>query len=278
MQDHKTGWRNLVLFFSITFAFSWVFWVPQALVSKGMLTAAPWLSEFLFSPYNPAAFGPLVGAVVLTYTEGGKERVAALFRKITKYRIGQWYLPVFLVSPAIMGLALLMAVLSGDPLPELAAFSDPLTLLFAFAYIFFLGGPFQEEFGWRGYALENLQQRRSAFTSSAVLGAVWGAWHLPLFYIQGTIQSQTPIWGFFVLIICGAFLFTWIYNNTGGSVLAVMIYHTMNNLAYLIFPTLETETGGLYLLILNVLAVAVVLKLYGAKKMVRGNVPLNGND
>ncbi|MGF3498285.1 MAG: CPBP family intramembrane glutamic endopeptidase [Candidatus Methanosuratincola sp.] len=142
-------------------------------------------------------------------------------------------------------------------------------LLFAFVYIFLLGGPLQEEFGWRGYALEGLQQRLNAFTSSAVLGAIWGAWHLPLFYIQGTIQSQTPIWGFFVLIICGSFLFTWIYNNTGGSVLAVMIYHTMNNLAYLIFPTLETETGGRYLLILNVLAVAIVLGLYGTKRMVR---------
>lgn len=49
--------------------------------------------------------------------------------------------------------------------------------------------------------------------------------------------------------------------------MSVMIYHTMNNLAYLIFPTLETETGGLYLLILNVLAVAVLLKLYGLKRM-----------
>ncbi|MEJ5293002.1 MAG: CPBP family intramembrane glutamic endopeptidase [Candidatus Methanosuratincola sp.] len=174
-----------------------------------------------------------------------------------------------------MGLALLTAVLTGDPLPEITAFSDPLIIPFAFAYIFLLGGPLQEEFGWRGYALEVLQQKWSAFASSAVLGAVWGAWHLPLFYIQGTIQSQTPIWGFFVLIISGAFLFTWIYNNTGGSVLAVMIYHTMNNLAYLIFPTLETETGGLYLLILNVLAVAVVLKLYGTKRMVRKGFPGN---
>lgn len=202
----------------------------QALVSRGMLTVAIGLSEFLFSPYNPAAFGPLVGAVVLTYTEGRGREGASLLRKITKYKIGWWHLPVFLVSPAIMGLALLMAVLSGDPLPELAAFSDPLTILFAFAYILLLGGPLQEEFGWRGYALENLQQRRSAFTSSAFLGAVWGASHLPLSYVQGTIQSQTPILGFFVLIICAAFIFTWIYNNTGGSVLAVMIYHTMNNL------------------------------------------------
>ncbi|MGF3498284.1 MAG: hypothetical protein ACQXXL_01495 [Candidatus Methanosuratincola sp.] len=118
MGDLKGVWQNLVLFFLIAFGFSWAFWIPQALASMGIFTAAPWLREFLFSPYNPAAFGPLVGAVVLTYTEGGIARVASLLRKITKYRIGWWYLPVFLVSPAIMGLALLMAVLSGDPLPD----------------------------------------------------------------------------------------------------------------------------------------------------------------
>ena len=70
-------------------------------------------------------------------------------------------------------------------------------------------------------------------------GGLGGLASAPLL-IQGTIQSQKPVWRFFVLVISGAFLLTWIYNNTGGSVLAAMIYHTMNNLSYLIFPTLET--------------------------------------
>jgi len=94
-----------------------------------------------------------------------------------------------------MGLALLIAVLSGDPMPEAAAFSDPSIIPFAFVYIFLLGGPLQEEFGWRGYALEVLQQRWSALASSAVLGAVWAAWHLPLFSSRGQSSLRNPSGG-----------------------------------------------------------------------------------
>lgn len=127
------------------------------------------MNDSLFSPYNPATFGPLVAASVLTYVEGGKERVASLLRKISRYRIGLWYIPAFIIAPAIIGGVLLMAVITGDPTPELAAPSNLLMIPFAFAYIFFLGGPLRKEFGWSGYALEGLQQRWSVFASSAAL-------------------------------------------------------------------------------------------------------------
>jgi len=74
----------------------------------------------------------------------------------------------------------------------------------SFVYIFFLGRSFQEKWGWRGYVLDKLQARWSAFVSSVVLGVLWGAWHLPLFFIARKIQSQTPIWGFIILILCGS--------------------------------------------------------------------------
>lgn len=110
---------------------------------------------------------------------------------------------------------------------------------------------------------------QNALFSSLVLGIIWGAWHLPLFFIKGAIQSQTPIWGFMILIICGTILFTWLYNNTSGSIFAAMLFHTMNNLSFFLFPTLKTTLGGLYLLILNVIVVLVILAIWGPKMLVR---------
>jgi hypothetical protein len=55
----------------------------------------------------------------------------------------------------------------------------------------------------------------------------------------------------------------WVYNNTGGSILAMMLFHTMNNLSFFIFPTLETALGGLYLLILNILFAAAIVLIWG---------------
>ncbi len=48
-------------------------------------------------------------------------------------------------------------------------------------------GPLSEELGW-GYALDRLQTRWDALTSSLILGVIWSLWHLPLFYIVGTSQ------------------------------------------------------------------------------------------
>ncbi|MEM4560917.1 MAG: CPBP family intramembrane glutamic endopeptidase [Candidatus Caldarchaeum sp.] len=128
-------------------------------------------------------------------------------------------------------------------------------------------GPFQEECGWRVYALERLQRRWSALVSSMLLGLVWGAWHAPLFLIPGTIQSQTPAWGFMILIVAGSILFTWVYNNTNNSILAVMLFHTMNNISLAVIPTLQATLGGLYLLVINVVLVFGVVLVYGPRTL-----------
>lgn len=270
MRQSKFERCNLCLYFLIAFIFSWIFWIPQALVSNGLLSLPSILADFLFSPFNPAAFGPLVSAFSLTYLNEGKEGMKNLLKRGINYKFNKkWYIPIFFLFPIITGSALLLAILSGENLPELYVLSNPFLILVGFIYIFFLGGPFQEEWGWRGYALDRLQSRWSALVSSLVLGIIWGAWHLPLFFIPGTIQSQTPIWGFMILILCGTILFTWIYNNTDGSILAVMLFHTMNNLSFFMFPTLETTLGGLYLLVLNIIFVTAILIIWGPKTLVR---------
>lgn len=63
--------RNLILFFLITYGFSWIFWVPQALMQNGF-SLPDWFSRLLSSPFNPAAFGPLIAAAVLTLWNEGK--------------------------------------------------------------------------------------------------------------------------------------------------------------------------------------------------------------
>ena len=262
--------NELWLYVLIAFAFSWLFWVPQALISTCLLYVHPIISDFLFSTFNPAAFGPLVSAFSLSYLNEGAIGVKNLLKRIAYYKFDKvWYIPIFCLFPLINGSALLFAIISGETLPGLTVLLDPFTIAVAFVYIFFLGGPFQEEWGWRGYALDRLQSKWNALVSSIVLGIFWGGWHLPLFFISGTIQSQTPIWGFMILILCGTILFTWIYNNTNGSILAVMLFHTMSNLSFLIFPTLETMLGGLYLLILNIVFTFAIVAIWGPKTLTR---------
>ena len=74
--------RQLWLFFAVTFAFSWLLWIPNALAAQGVTLPAG-LSRFLASPFNPAAFGPTLAAFLLTLLQqGGKGALQLLKRGI----------------------------------------------------------------------------------------------------------------------------------------------------------------------------------------------------
>jgi membrane protease YdiL (CAAX protease family) len=51
-----------------------------------------------------------------------------------------------------------------------------------------IGGPLSEELGWRGFALDRLQDRWSPLVSSLFLATFWAVWHLPRFSMSDTTQ------------------------------------------------------------------------------------------
>ncbi len=248
--------RNLWLFFVIAFAWSWIFWMPEVL----------WDFHLYLAP-----FGPTMAAFLLAYINEGRSGVWDLLKRGIDFRFKKiWFVPIFLLMPAIVGVSFLLAVFSGEPMPENTVLSQPWIIIPAFFYIFFLGGPVEEEFGWRGYALDRLQVNYNALISSVILGIIWGLWHLPLFFIpRQEMYYNIPIWGFILGTIFFSIIFTWVYNNTGRSILAVLLLHTTGNLSHFIFPVTATKFGGLYSLILNAVVVIIILIVWGPKRMVR---------
>jgi membrane protease YdiL (CAAX protease family) len=130
------------------------------------------------------------------------------------------------------------------------------TIAVEFVRIFFLGGPLGEEIGWRGFALPRLQARRTAFDASVLLGVIWGLWHIPLYFVQGTGQFETlragtdpafAIGGFVGWTIGLSVLFTWLFNQTRGSLLVMMLFHAAVNLSVFL-PALLGSTGIVSLL------------------------------
>ncbi len=90
-----------------------------------------------------------------------------------------------------------------------------------------------EEPGWRDFALAPLQDRFGPLGAAAVLGPLWGIWHLPLFLTE---------WGGFpavewyrvveFLAFCIAFnvIIAWLFNRSGQSLPVVMLFHvSLNN-------------------------------------------------
>jgi membrane protease YdiL (CAAX protease family) len=80
--------------------------------------------------------------------------------------------------------------------------------------------------------MPRLQARYNALVSSLIIGLLWGMWHIPLFLTEGTIQSQWLAevgWmsavGFTVFCMAWSIQYTWVFNNTKGSVLLAAVIH-----------------------------------------------------
>jgi membrane protease YdiL (CAAX protease family) len=142
-------------------------------------------------------------------------------------------------------------------------------LLVSFVVFVLLNG---EELGWRGYALPRLQAERSALTASLIVGAMWALFHLPLFFDRGMADfRRMPPPSYLLLAMAWSIIFTWVFNNTRGSVLLAMLLHAASNGWRGIYRPESADftfhvslyTGVMWL------AALIVIALYGAAHLSR---------
>jgi hypothetical protein len=89
-----------------------------------------------------------------------------------------------------------------------------------------------EEPGWRGFALPRLQARYGPLLGTLILGTIHGLWHLPSFFTPFAAPfTVSNFVGFVVAIMGASFFWTWIYNNTKGSLLIALLVHSAFNAA-----------------------------------------------
>jgi len=116
-----------------------------------------------------------VAAFLLTYINEGGNGTKELLKRGLDFRFRKiWFVPIFLLMPAIVGFSLLLAVLSGEPVPEIAVLPQLWVIIPAFFLHPLFRRPFAGRFGWRGYALDRLQEKYNALVSSVMLGFIWG--------------------------------------------------------------------------------------------------------
>jgi len=254
--------RILVNFFVITFAFSWILWLPQVLKYNGF----PDLPDIVGLPGMFAPFGPAVAAFILVWRHEGREGIRVLWLRGWQLNFKKtWLLPALFLGPVIVLLTVFILFFvqgsfsweNGIPI----AMVIPIFLL-----ILFLNA-LPEEYGWRGFALEPLQKHTTALGASLVLGAIWAVWHLPLFFIDGTTQAAIPMYQYFLQTIVLSIFYTWLYNNTDGSILIVILFHAVANISAAVVPYWTTELGRWINFSILVVAATVVLLKWGSKRL-----------
>jgi membrane protease YdiL (CAAX protease family) len=186
------------------------------------------------------AFGPVAAAVIVSQMENGKPGLVRWLKQVFRLRIGLfWWLGTALLLPFAVGLIqyCLYLLLGGE-----AGLSDleypwlayPIVLVLT---TLFTGG--NEEPGWRGFALPRLLKRYSPLIASLVLGAIWVAWHLSLFFTEDWWRDTSFV-GFLWNVLGLSVIMTWLFLRPGRSVIPAMLFHGGTSVIGSYFP-LETD-------------------------------------
>jgi membrane protease YdiL (CAAX protease family) len=173
--------------------------------------------------------GSTLAAFVRTGITTGRASVSLLPKHYRKWRVGvQWY-ALILFGYVALNLLVAGGVLGVGPLGASAGkwpliFTLYLPALFTFNLVTSLG----EEPGWRGFALPRLELKYGPVGGSVILGLLHGMWRLPVFFLPALGFGHFTL-AFFATwipaILATTILWTWVFNNTKGSLLIAIILH-----------------------------------------------------
>lgn len=213
--------HRFATFVLLAFGWSWLAWVPLVM-GRGNVPLV-----------IIGGLGPLLAAGAVLALTG--ESLRPWWRTIVRWRVSPIYYAVALGLPVVIYLVIdVVLLLIGQPVDWSLLGTRLPAYLSTFGFVAVLGGGLEEP-GWRGYALPLLQHRYSPLTATAVLGLVWGLWHVPLY---GPLGFVVP----FVL----AFFYTWLYNVTGSVLLCILLHASFTPAQdhLLLIPVGLMPTGG----------------------------------
>jgi len=274
---HESSYQQLWRFFALTFLFSWLMWLPSVMISYGWVSAGKTFIAIANVTKWVAGMGPSLAALYLIARRDGKTGVRALLNRVISLRLGYWYIPTVLLLPVLLVVAHLLNMrLLGGPFPKSGLLLEPWWIPVLF--VMFVVMQLAEELGWRGYALDRLQQGWSALFASIVLGSAWAIWHIPMFLANGFGQHDyhLPFGQFWLTLVLMSVIMTWLQNNTNNSLAPALIVHACINLSGEVLPLIEKnrDIRGNYAVwvLANVLlffAVMIIVGFWGYRKLVR---------
>lgn len=262
---------SLATYLLLANGITWLCWIPgivigaqqgyimpnfdtnAALLKSGFANAQHlWLGiAFQFGVY-----GPLIGALVATWMDAGREGLADLWRRMTRWNVGgRWYLTALAITFLISGIPVGIFALTGGFTSSAIALSY---ILFAFLLQLVSSG-LGEEPGWRGFLMPRLQSRFEGEKYIWLLGLIWAVWHYPvtILYTLPMLQNVTmpqmvitivlALAGQTMSLIGMAFIYAWLYNRT-QSIFLMIVFHAFSNIFNYWLPSFLDNPGAVGLL------------------------------
>ena len=254
--------RSPWTFFLLVFVLAIPFWVAgpvaERFLANGLPVGLPISSLMVCCP--------IFAAAILVRTKEGPHEVKELLKRAFDYRRitrRAWYVPILLLNPAVMVLQYGWMRLVGVQLPGVQV---PVRMV-AVSFVIFFIGAVGEEVGWQGYASDPLQNRWNALVAGVILGILGAVWHIiPLIQL-----GRTPAWIAWhcLSMVALRILVVWLYNNTGGSVFAAILFHAMYNLCTVLLPGHGWPYDPTVAFAILTVAVGVITFLWGPETLAR---------
>jgi len=242
-QNNRNPWK----FFLLTFAYAWIIWIPSVLDGLGLDL------PFDVTGYSTVvvligAFAPLLAAITLITRDEGRKGLKAFFGRALDFHIKPVYLIIALGLPLVIHVIAHYMALAFDLDVAKTLFPAeisiaPVILAVPYFILMLVIGGGQEEFGWRGYAQEPLQEKIGVIPASLVIGVIWGIWHLPLWFMAGDMHNAYSFLAFVMMTTSISLIYAWLYNSSGKKLIVVLFFHAMNNTAAPLLPFLHGIEG-----------------------------------
>lgn len=217
-----------VLFFALTYFFTWIFWIPAIFVSEN-IAAVLMLIGLL---------APAVVSTVFVMLSGSDSLKRDFKNKIFGFYKVKWKNVILAtcVFAVIIASSIILSLVFGQSIDQFS-FTDDFSFTgvgISSALLIILIASIIEEVGWKGYCEDSIGDYMNWFWESMIFGVFWSLWHLPLIFIQGTYQAGlmvNPLYviNFFISGIPLGFIITWVYLVSDRSILACMVFHLFVN-------------------------------------------------
>lgn len=260
------GAVRIVVFTAIAFGWAWGWWLVSIFLLHGD-AASP--VAVLTSALGTCA--PAVAAWVLWW-HASESREA--WRRVGRCLLpsGSW-LAWVIPAAAIIGVISVAAWVQQRFGGEVPA-APVLWLVVPQLVIQVCVGGGQEEIGWRGWLQPALRERTGRWRAPLIVGAIWFCWHLPLWWMPGSIQTYMPMPAFAMMTFGMSLLLARAVETTNGRPAVAIWLHALNNLAatWLVFVTPElgaAQPGSWAMGVLYLIVGAAAMLIHPARSSKR---------
>jgi len=238
--------KQIALYLVYTFSITWTSWFVIIFCNIYFNTLG-YGTPLFWIPYTIGSLGPAISAYLIYR----RFKISFTEKTFFKYIFGSKISgKVCLFFGLFLGWRLFMIWFSfGINKP----FSI-LSFLVNLPLIMVLGGA--EELGWRGILQPKIERILSYLPSLVIVAVLWSLWHLPLWFIEGSVQSAFPFWLYFISGLVLTVSFTTFYKITNNLFLCVLSHAWFN---YCIGLALFVGNNGVLQLNLNGKVVFVFL-------------------